>query len=44
MTEFADAHPGGQEILYKHIGKDCTAEFYNKVSHYDSEAWKLLEN
>src|ERR1700709_2864642 len=33
LTDFVDAHPGGETVLRQVAGQDATAEFYNVHRH-----------
>ncbi|KIM95696.1 hypothetical protein OIDMADRAFT_133513 [Oidiodendron maius Zn] len=33
LTDFADAHPGGEAVLLQIAGTDCTSDFYNLHRH-----------
>lgn len=39
-SSFVGEHPGGQQLLVSHAGKDVTKEFVS--SHYSDEAWSEL--
>ncbi|KAF4751402.1 hypothetical protein FOZ62_002955 [Perkinsus olseni] len=42
VTKFKDEHPGGESILMRHVGTDCT-EDYDDVDHSDEARIKLIE-
>ncbi|KAF4755062.1 hypothetical protein FOZ62_006988, partial [Perkinsus olseni] len=42
VTKFKDEHPGGESILMRHVGTDCT-EDYDDVDHSDEARMKLIE-
>jgi alkylation response protein AidB-like acyl-CoA dehydrogenase/predicted heme/steroid binding protein len=33
LTDFVDAHPGGESVLHQIAGQDCTSAFYNLHRH-----------
>jgi 4-hydroxysphinganine ceramide fatty acyl 2-hydroxylase len=44
VTDFAQDHPGGEELLFQFGGKDCTAAMQDDMFHLHSDvAYEMLE-
>ena len=43
VTEYANNHPGGYNILKKYNNKDVTEEFNSIKGHCDSYVYELLD-
>jgi hypothetical protein len=43
LTEFVDAHPGGEAVLRQIAGTDCTSDFYNLHRHEATQKYAHLK-
>lgn len=44
LTDFADRHPGGRQLIVEHVGKDVTELMKQADSHKHSQAaYNILE-
>lgn len=44
VTEFADRHPGGRELLQKHNGRDVETVMQSSASHaHSNRAYSIME-
>eukprot|EP00762_Andalucia_godoyi_P003017 ANDGO_04198.mRNA.1 Acyl-CoA desaturase len=44
VHEWAEMHPGGEQVVYAYVGKDATREFHGEVYKHSTIAMQVIES